>query len=194
MGGALPPGWTATYLESVPSTQDVAREAAAAGSPGRTIFVANLQTAGRGRQGRSWIAPAGAALMLSTLFRERGTELFPHRYTMAVSVALAQAIEQLAPGLKPEVKWPNDVMLGGRKVAGVLAESTWNEQDLAVIVGVGINVNTSAADLAEAAPTATSIAAESGRELEAVGEDSARAGEGVVALRREPKKAARTGH
>jgi BirA family biotin operon repressor/biotin-[acetyl-CoA-carboxylase] ligase len=129
------------YFPIVDSTQDEARAAALAGAPSRSVFVADFQQAGRGRQGRTWIAPPGAALLLSLLFREVTPQPTPLRWTSLASVALCQALEQLAP-LRPAIKWPNDVLLEGRKVAGVLAESQWNGSDLVTVVGVGVNVST----------------------------------------------------
>jgi BirA family biotin operon repressor/biotin-[acetyl-CoA-carboxylase] ligase len=102
--------------------------------------------------------------MLSILFRpEPGQEPEPRRYTMLVSVALAQAIEQLLPRVAVQVKWPNDLMIGTRKVCGVLAEGISTDDGLAVVVGAGTNV--SALD-PQAPATATSLAAESGRTLD----------------------------
>ena len=161
--GALPPGWRVTYVPSTSSTQDLARAAAQAGAPTGSVFVADYQTAGRGRQGRRWIAPPGSALLLSILFREEARAPAPQRYTMLVSVALAEAIEELAPEVSPAIKWPNDLMLGGRKLAGVLAETAWDGEQLAVIVGVGTNVRLGGADLASVAPLATSLVLEAGR-------------------------------
>ena len=84
--------------------------------------------------------------MVSLLFREVTAQPTPLRWTSLASVALCQALEQLAP-LRPAIKWPNDVLLDGRKVAGVLAESQWNGSDLVTIVGVGINVSTEPREL-----------------------------------------------
>jgi BirA family transcriptional regulator, biotin operon repressor / biotin---[acetyl-CoA-carboxylase] ligase len=133
----LPPGWSGVFFDRVGSTQDEARRA----PPGltRAIYVADEQTAGRGRHGRTWQAAPGAALLLSMLFEDRDTT--PWRYTTLVSLALAEAIEQVVPNTRPAIKWPNDVMLDGRKVAGILAESSYNGERLRVIVGVGVNVN-----------------------------------------------------
>lgn len=154
-----PAGWRVVYVVSTGSTQDLAREALRAGAPSRTIYVADHQTAGRGRQGRRWVTPLGAALTFSVVFYENDFRVgrpVPHHYTLAVSTALVTTIESLAPGLEPRIKWPNDVLLGDRKVAGVLAESAWNGEQLSVVVGVGINVRTTPAGLA-GLPTATSL-------------------------------------
>ena len=144
----LPPAWRGTYVAEVDSTQDEARAAARRGAPGRSVFVADHQRAGRGRQGRTWLAAPGTGLLLSVLFREPTLQARPGRWTSVASVALAEAIEQLAPGLKAAIKWPNDVMLGDRKVAGILAETSFDGRTLQAIVGIGVNVTATAEDLA----------------------------------------------
>jgi BirA family transcriptional regulator, biotin operon repressor / biotin---[acetyl-CoA-carboxylase] ligase len=159
---ALPPGWTLRCFGSVGSTQDVAR---AADDGDRTIFLADHQTAGRGRRGRAWLAAPGSGLLLSVLFRSAGSPPTPRRYTTAVSLALADAIRELAPELEPRLKWPNDVMLGERKVAGVLAEADSSADHLRVIVGVGVNVDAERAELDAVGPTATSLRAATGRRV-----------------------------
>jgi BirA family transcriptional regulator, biotin operon repressor / biotin---[acetyl-CoA-carboxylase] ligase len=132
----LPPGWSGVFFERAGSTQDEARRA----PPGstRAIYVADEQTAGRGRRGRTWLARPGTALQMSIVFEDVQTN--PWRYTSLASLALAEAIEQVAPGVRPSIKWPNDLMLDGGKVAGILAESFFNGERLRVIVGLGVNV------------------------------------------------------
>ena len=155
----LPNGWSGRYFTSLGSTQDTARQAAArAGAPSRSIVVADYQAAGRGRHGRAWIAPPGAALMLSVVFRD--TAAVPVRWTNLASVALVEAIEEVVPTLRPAIKWPNDIMLNDQKVAGILADTTWDGVELVAIVGVGVNVNSSPADLVPFG--ATSLRAASG--------------------------------
>jgi BirA family biotin operon repressor/biotin-[acetyl-CoA-carboxylase] ligase len=98
--------------------------------------VADHQTAGRGRLGRTWEAPAGASLLMSVLLRPDLDTGRLHLVTAAVALAAADACHAVA-GVQPELKWPNDLLVGDRKLAGVLAEA-----DLpAVVVGIGINVN-----------------------------------------------------
>lgn len=138
----LPSPWQGFWFDSVDSTQDVAREAARHGTPGQSIFVADFQSAGRGRQGRTWTAEPGTALLMSLLFRERGAQPRPWRYTSLASLALVETIQPLVATGAAAIKWPNDVMLDGRKVAGVLAETSFNGDDLQAIVGVGLNVAT----------------------------------------------------
>ena len=95
--------------------------AARAGAPSGTVLVADHQTAGRGRLGRQWHAPPGSSLLASILFHEPGRTAL-HRYTQAVGVAAVEACRSTA-GVTAALKWPNDLLVGERKLAGVLAES-----------------------------------------------------------------------
>ncbi len=110
------------------STNARARELAAAGAPHGTVVTAAEQSAGRGRQGRTWVAPAGRALLCSVLLRDP-----PRLLPLAAGVAVAEVV-----GEQASVKWPNDVLLGGRKVAGILVE--WRPQQSWAVVGIGLNV------------------------------------------------------
>jgi BirA family transcriptional regulator, biotin operon repressor / biotin---[acetyl-CoA-carboxylase] ligase len=121
------------------STNDRARELAAAGAPHGTVVTAAEQTAGRGRQGRTWTAPPGKALLYSALLRpldERHATL-----PLAVPLAVCAAAEELRPGIDCKVKWPNDVWLAERKLAGVLIEA--RPQDGWAVIGVGLNLSIS---------------------------------------------------
>ena len=113
------------------------------GKPEGTLVVANAQTRGRGRQGRTWISPAGTGLYCSMVLRPA---CVPDRLpvlTLAAGVAGAAAIQQV--GLTPELKWPNDVLISGRKVGGILTEIVFDRKKIDfVILGIGINVNTEA--------------------------------------------------
>jgi BirA family biotin operon repressor/biotin-[acetyl-CoA-carboxylase] ligase len=132
----LPPGWTLHFEQSVGSTQDLARDAAGRDLGSRHVFLTDFQSAGRGRLGRTWTAPPGSALMFTALLREPHVALQEH--TVCVSVSLCQAIESLT-SLRPDIKWPNDLLVSDRKVCGVLAEAT----DAApgyVAVGLGLNL------------------------------------------------------
>jgi len=137
------------------STNTRARELAEAGAPGGTVVTAAEQTAGRGRQGRSWTAPAGAALLYSVILRplERRHALLP----LAAAVAVCDAAEALESGLECRIKWPNDVWVGERKLAGILIEA--RPQDGWAVVGVGLNLAIAEADFPpELRETATSLA------------------------------------
>jgi BirA family biotin operon repressor/biotin-[acetyl-CoA-carboxylase] ligase len=125
------------HLSVVGSTNDHTRRLALAGAPHGTVVVAEQQTAGRGRQGRAWSAPPGRALTLSALVRLAAAELEP--LPLAVALAVCEACEELAP-VRCRIKWPNDVWIDGRKVAGVLIEA--RPLDGWAVIGVGLNVNT----------------------------------------------------
>jgi BirA family transcriptional regulator, biotin operon repressor / biotin---[acetyl-CoA-carboxylase] ligase len=116
------------HLRRTDSTNTRARELAAAGAPHGTLVTAGEQTAGRGRQGRIWTAPAGRALLGSVIVREPA-RLLP----LAAGVAVAQVV-----GRDALVKWPNDVLLDGRKVAGILVEG--RPQERWAVAGIGLNV------------------------------------------------------
>ncbi len=116
------------HLRRTDSTNERARELAALGAPHGTLVTANGQTAGRGRQGRSWVAPEGRALLCSLLVRDP-----PRLLPLAAGVAVASVIGR--PAL---VKWPNDVLVDGRKLAGILVES--RPQERWAVVGIGLNV------------------------------------------------------
>ena len=122
-------------VEETGSTNADLLEAAAGGAPDRTVLAARHQTAGRGRLDRRWEAPAGANLLVSLLFRQ--IPQHPHELTQRVALAAADAADQLA-GVRPLLKWPNDLLLGDAKLAGVLAQAQLGPQP-AVVVGIGVN-------------------------------------------------------
>jgi BirA family biotin operon repressor/biotin-[acetyl-CoA-carboxylase] ligase len=123
----------------VASTLDVVHEYAARGAPGGTVVVAEEQLEGRGTRGRAWHSPPGG-LWYSILYRdanESGLECL----SLRIGLAVALAIESVAPGQRLGLKWPNDLMLGDRKLGGVLCEARWQGASLGwVAVGIGINV------------------------------------------------------
>ncbi len=123
-----PIGSPRLHLRRTDSTNTRARELAARGAPHGTLVTAAEQTAGRGRQGRTWAAPAGRALLCTVLIREP-TRLLP----LAVGVAVADTV-----GADARLKWPNDVLLHGRKVAGILVEG--RPQERWAVAGIGVNV------------------------------------------------------
>ena len=134
-------------FETVASTNDEARSWAQAGAPHLSLVVARAQSGGRGRRGRSWSSPAGVGFYGSLIVRpaaqpaasEQSAASLLGRWTIAAGVGVARALGDL--GLSAELKWPNDVLLGGRKVAGVLCEAEWQGGRPAfLIVGVGLNV------------------------------------------------------
>jgi BirA family transcriptional regulator, biotin operon repressor / biotin---[acetyl-CoA-carboxylase] ligase len=126
--GGPPLGRPRLHLRSIGSTNQRARELAAGGAPHGTLVTADEQTAGRGRQGRRWVAPPGRALLMSLVLRQ-----WPRLLPLAAGVAVA---EECGPGAF--IKWPNDVLVEGGKVAGILAEGRPREGW--IVVGVGFNV------------------------------------------------------
>ncbi|HIQ05397.1 MAG TPA: biotin--[acetyl-CoA-carboxylase] ligase, partial [Anaerolineae bacterium] len=144
MAASLPTqivGHPLIYLPSVGSTQDVARDQARAGAPEGLVVVANKQTAGRGRLHHQWWAPAGTSLLLSILFRPSLIPSQTPRLTMICGLAVTNAISTVT-GMEIGLKWPNDLLLKGKKLGGILAEAELSGHMLAyAIVGVGINVN-----------------------------------------------------
>lgn len=138
-------------LVSVGSTMDLLHELAADGAAAGTVVAAGEQTGGRGSRGRPWRSPSGG-LWLSVLYRPTaaaGVELF----SLRAGLAVAEAIEAVAPRLRVAIKWPNDLMLDDRKLGGILCEARWQGEALAwVVVGVGLNVaNTLPVELREVA-------------------------------------------
>jgi BirA family biotin operon repressor/biotin-[acetyl-CoA-carboxylase] ligase len=129
------------YLPVVGSTNDVAREWAAAGAPDWALVVADAQTAGRGRGERRWMTEPGCALAFSLVLRPTPTEVdYYPRFTALAALGLIRALSGL--GLAAQLKWPNDVLLAGSKVAGVLVEADWQAaQGEAMVVGMGVDVS-----------------------------------------------------
>ncbi len=127
------------YFDSIGSTNDEALAWAAEGALDFSLVVADEQTTGRGRAGRRWITPKGTALAFSLILRPAASEAdSPSLFTGLGVVAIMDALK--ARGLKPQVKWPNDVLLNGKKVAGILVESVWTGDALDMVaLGMGVN-------------------------------------------------------
>jgi BirA family biotin operon repressor/biotin-[acetyl-CoA-carboxylase] ligase len=150
------------HFAQTDSTNTRARELAAAGAPHGTVVTAAEQSAGRGRQGRTWTAPAGKALLYSAVVRPLGARhlMLP----LAVPLAVCAAAEELRPEIECGVKWPNDVHLEGRKLAGVLIEA--RPQDGWAVVGVGLNLTIAPEEFpAELRETAISLGTEMAPEV-----------------------------
>jgi BirA family biotin operon repressor/biotin-[acetyl-CoA-carboxylase] ligase len=133
------------YFSSIGSTNDEAMAWAARGVRDLSLVVADEQTAGRGRLDRPWFSPPATALAFSLILRPKAEEI-PHlsRIVGLAALALTDAFGKL--GLAPQIKWPNDILLNGRKVAGILIELTWAGEEVdSVVIGVGINVAKGAA-------------------------------------------------
>ena len=157
------------YEREVDSTNRLARDLAIAGAAEGTIAVAEAQTAGRGRKGRSWFSPPGAGIYLSLVLRPGFQPAEAPKTTLLAGVALAEALRAFVP-VPVTIKWPNDILAGGKKVAGILVEAAAEIDAIDyMIVGIGINVNTPPevfpADLRE---RATSLAAGFGRPVSRV--------------------------
>ena len=140
------------------STNEDAKSAARQGAPHGATWLAEEQTHGRGRRGRTWISAPGEALLFSTLVRLACSPARLPLIPLLAGLAVRDAVARAAPGADPRVKWPNDVLVGGRKLAGVLVEAVTSSTRVdAVIVGIGINVHTREFPDAVAA-SATSVA------------------------------------
>jgi BirA family biotin operon repressor/biotin-[acetyl-CoA-carboxylase] ligase len=131
--------WEVRWFETIDSTNTYLRAQARLGAPEGLVAVADHQSAGRGRLDRRWEAPAGASLLTSVLFRPDLDPTELHLCTAAVALAAAEACREVA-GVGPVVKWPNDLLVGGAKLAGVLAETEFEGSSCAVVVGIGLNV------------------------------------------------------
>ena len=128
------------YFDSLGSTNDEALAWAANDAPDMSLVIADEQTAGRGRLDRKWITPAGTALAFSLIFRPAADE--KENLSRVVGWAALAVVEVLKTfGIDPQIKWPNDVLINGKKVAGILTESVWSGDDVdCVVTGIGINV------------------------------------------------------
>lgn len=140
-------GRSLEYWPEIESTNARARRLAEGGAPEGTLVITDYQSAGRGRLGRRWIAPAGSSLLMSLLFRPQVAPAQVQRLTMICGLAAVDAIES-ETGLRVGLKWPNDILVGGAKVGGILTELglTGDRVDYAV-VGIGLNVNLDPAQL-----------------------------------------------
>ncbi|CAM3886560.1 biotin--[acetyl-CoA-carboxylase] ligase [Mesobacillus zeae] len=154
------------YEESVESTQKIAHRLAADGAPEGTIIVADEQTMGRGRLGRRWHSPKFSGIWLSVILRPDLPPPKAPQLTLIAAVAVVQAIEDVT-GLVPQIKWPNDILIGQKKVTGILTElQAESDRINAIIIGIGMNVNQKAADFPEEIiETATSLAIEAGHDV-----------------------------
>ena len=179
-------------FEQTTSTNDVIEKLARDGVSEGVVVFAESQTKGRGRLGRKWISPERKGLWFSVLLRPDLRPQEATQLTVASATALRRAIAA-ETGLKPEIKWPNDILVGGKKVAGILTElSAELDRVRHIILGIGVDVNLDAGELpAELRKLATSLKMESGEKisraelavaiLQALDEDYARIGAGKFA-------------
>ena len=147
--------WSITEYDEVNSTQAIANRLADAGAPEGTVVVARSQTAGRGRMGRSWVSPAGG-LYMSFILRPP-SQSNVHLLTLLTALAVTDSITKVTE-IPSRIRWPNDVMIGTKKVAGVIAESSFERERLShTTLGIGVNIASVAPSLAEVSATATTI-------------------------------------
>jgi BirA family biotin operon repressor/biotin-[acetyl-CoA-carboxylase] ligase len=157
IAASLPDPFRILWRETVSSTNDELRALAEKGSSEGLILIADEQTAGRGRRGAVWLSPKGENLAFSVLLRPIASKALWHRLSLAAGLAVAEALEAFVP--VAEIKWPNDVRISGKKIAGILIEAGVDF----VIIGIGINVNSTGfpEELA-----ATSLREEIGEEMD----------------------------
>ncbi|MGD2069708.1 MAG: biotin--[acetyl-CoA-carboxylase] ligase [Gemmatimonadota bacterium] len=143
------------------STNDRARERARTSCEPYTVVIAEEQTAGRGREGRAWSSPAGAGLWMSVVLRP-GVSGARRLAPILVGLAACRAVESVAAGTEPCLKWPNDVLVGGRKVCGILCEAAGDT----VVAGIGVNVRQRRGDFPpDVRDSATSLERETGERI-----------------------------
>jgi BirA family biotin operon repressor/biotin-[acetyl-CoA-carboxylase] ligase len=163
-------GWRIHYFGEVDTTQRVAAELASGGSAHGTVVIAERQTAGRGRLGRTWHSPAGVNLYTTVILRPTMPPAEVPRLTLVAGAAVAEALETLAPGIVA-LKWPNDVWLRGRKAGGIIAEAVTDSAHglRCVLLGIGLNLNLGPDDIPDnLRRTASSLLIETGRKCDRV--------------------------
>jgi BirA family biotin operon repressor/biotin-[acetyl-CoA-carboxylase] ligase len=144
------------HFETLGSTNDAAKDLAARGAPEGTLVVAEAQSGGRGRLGREWDSPPGLGLYVSLVLRPLLPPQELPQITLTTAVAVARAVRRVA-GVAPGIKWPNDLLLHGQKLGGILTEmETESDRIRHVVVGLGLNVNNPGFP-PELAATATSL-------------------------------------
>ena len=152
------------YLRSVDSTNRYARQLAADGAEQGTLVLADEQTAGRGRRGRGWLSPAGEGIFMTLILRPHAHPSHVAMLSLQTALAVARAISR-ACQLDARIKWPNDIVCGGRKVCGMLLEMNADEQSVHdVVAGIGINVHQKAFE-GDIAKTASSLDLLTGRTI-----------------------------
>ncbi|MHB8137471.1 MAG: biotin--[acetyl-CoA-carboxylase] ligase [Smithellaceae bacterium] len=154
------------YYEEIGSTNDEAFRLGSSGASEGTVLIAESQSAGKGRMERTWHSPAGANIYTSIILRPSFETMRATQIPIAAGVAVAETLNKYCPG-KVWLKWPNDVLIGGKKVCGILAQMKMSGHAIDfVVVGVGINVNLTREQFPQDIQTiATSLAIEAGREI-----------------------------
>lgn len=156
-------GQNIEYVESCSSTQIIAHKLAQEGAPGGTVVLTETQTAGRGRMARKWDSAAGKGVWMSVILRPDVVPQKAPQFTLVTAVAVVRAIEEVTK-LQPKIKWPNDILLNGKKCTGILTELQSDADGIqALIIGIGLNINQEKTDFdPEIQAIATSLKMESG--------------------------------
>ncbi|MGO4544929.1 biotin--[acetyl-CoA-carboxylase] ligase [Paenibacillus sp. 2TAB23] len=156
-------GKTLHWFDTVESTQNLARAAAEEGAEEGTLFIAEQQVSGRGRMGRGWVSPRGKGVWMSMVLRPSVPIHFAPQLTLLTAVALCRSLKRLT-SLPIGIKWPNDLLIDGKKISGILLESAAEDERLRyVIAGIGISVNLEQLDYpSELLDKATSLRISSG--------------------------------
>lgn len=153
------------YFDETDSTNNQAKAAAKSGTPGNVLYVAGCQTAGRGSRGRNWVSNADDGIWMSLLIRPQLEADKASMLTLVTALAVSAAIKNCT-GIDSFIKWPNDIVISGKKVCGILTEMQANDRNiLFVVIGIGINVNTTYFD-DEISDKATSFFCETGQKFD----------------------------
>lgn len=156
-------GRRVVYLDRTASTNEVAKDLARRRAPEGAVVLAEEQYAGKGRLGRTWVSPPGASILLSVVLRPPMAAF--SCLTMMASLAAARAVER-ATGLETRIKWPNDVLIEGKKAGGILIEGELaGERPRFAVVGIGLNVNFDVRKVPEIPEKVTSVSLELGRDF-----------------------------
>ena len=156
-------GKTCLCFDTLDSTQSCGKELAKKEHVHGTLIIAESQTSGKGRRGRVWQTQEGSAIAMSLCLEPKLRTDHAAGLTLVMALAVAEAIREVA-GAEPQIKWPNDIVLNGKKICGILTEMCLKEGGYVVIIGVGINVNTD--EFPEKIRTiASSLKIETGREI-----------------------------
>lgn len=157
-------GKNVVYYDEIDSTNNRAKEAGEKGDAHGTLFVADMQVAGKGRRGRVWKSPSGSSIYMTILLYPEVAPIKAPQLTLVMAIAVAEGIQKVT-GLETKIKWPNDIVVNGKKICGILTEmSTEIDYINHVVIGVGINVNqdTFPEDIRS---TATSLKIELGKKV-----------------------------
>ena len=160
-------GCEVIYQEEVTSTNTIVKELAKEQKPSGTLVVTDFQSQGKGRRGRAWVAPKGKDIFMSLLLRPDISPTKAAMLTLVMGLSVSQAVNECL-GVDSQIKWPNDVVVGGKKICGILTEMSAKTGDVDyVVIGTGINCNTKEFDeagLVDATSLAVVIGEEIGRE------------------------------